>query len=150
MKTGKLLPLIILGILSMLSCNTKKLNIGEKHEGGIIIYLDETGEHGLVCSIDNLGKFNLKNGKKACKEYTFMGKGDWYLPGVNEMDLIYKNLYKIGKADASIRKTFLDDFYWTSSAKDSENFSIYSFRSGFTTTTYLKYEPRNIRAVRAF
>lgn len=30
------------------------LAVGDFHEGGVIFYLDETGEHGLVCSVSNV------------------------------------------------------------------------------------------------
>jgi serine/threonine-protein kinase len=32
----------------------KKLNVGDIAEGGIVFYVNETGKHGLVCSLNNL------------------------------------------------------------------------------------------------
>ena len=39
----------------MSSKSTEKiLKIGDLAEGGIVFYVNETGEHGLVCSLNNL------------------------------------------------------------------------------------------------
>ena len=40
---------------------TTQLAIGDYHEGGVIFYLDETGEHGLISSIVDQG-FNIEWG----------------------------------------------------------------------------------------
>ena len=61
---------IIASIFSiMLSCDKdddneeqeNPLEIGDFHEGGVIFYLDETGEHGLVCAVLDQG-FNIEWG----------------------------------------------------------------------------------------
>ena len=36
--------------------NADKLQIGKKYEGGIVFYLDKTGNHGLVCSEIDFGE----------------------------------------------------------------------------------------------
>ena len=33
------------------------IQIGDYHEGGIVFYLDESGQHGLVASVSNIGSF---------------------------------------------------------------------------------------------
>ena len=50
--------LLLVVIVSVQSCSdddnegtTTKLTIGDFHEGGVIFYLNDTGEHGLVCTI---------------------------------------------------------------------------------------------------
>jgi hypothetical protein len=35
--------------------SSNDFQIGDTHEGGIIFYVDQTGDHGLVCSINNIG-----------------------------------------------------------------------------------------------
>lgn len=52
--------LLTISILSFQSCDDNEpdvpaLAIGDFHEGGIIFYLDNTGEHGLACDIRDLG-----------------------------------------------------------------------------------------------
>lgn len=47
--------LYIVALLFVVSCGstsetTKKLEIGDFYQGGIIFYLDESGQHGMVCS----------------------------------------------------------------------------------------------------
>lgn len=47
-------------ILAILTSNCKKLDIidiGENYGGGIIFYLDETGEHGLVAAPEDQGSY---------------------------------------------------------------------------------------------
>lgn len=56
MKTIIKLTTIVCLIITLFSCNKddddmqEKLAIGSYHQGGIVFYLDETGEHGLVCA----------------------------------------------------------------------------------------------------
>ena len=58
MKTGpKILILLCIAVgLVFASCSkdddeTDSIEIGDFHEGGVIFYLDSTGEHGLVCAV---------------------------------------------------------------------------------------------------
>jgi len=63
--------LILVVIVSIQSCSddddngdngtTTQLAIGDFHEGGVIFYLDETGEHGLISSVAGQG-FNIEWG----------------------------------------------------------------------------------------
>jgi len=51
-KNSFLFMVVILTVSIALTCckKDKKLEIGQKHEGGIIFYLDGSGEHGMVCA----------------------------------------------------------------------------------------------------
>ena len=57
--------LIVVFIVSIQSCSddndnqdpTTQLAIGDYHEGGVIFYLDDTGEHGLISSVADQGVF---------------------------------------------------------------------------------------------
>ncbi len=59
--------LFVVFIISMQSCSsddnetTTQLSIGDFHQGGVIFYLDETGEHGLINSVADQG-FDIKMG----------------------------------------------------------------------------------------
>jgi hypothetical protein len=60
--------LILVVIMTIQSCSdddnkdiTTQLAIGDYHEGGVIFYLDETGEHGLISSVADQG-FNIEWG----------------------------------------------------------------------------------------
>ncbi len=60
-----------------LSANSQTFTLGQKYEGGIIFYIDSTGNHGLIASITDLGKtlgrqggLNKDNLERADKEVT--------------------------------------------------------------------------------
>jgi len=63
-----LIALILIFIVSIQSCSSddteetlNQLVIGDFHQGGVIFYLDETGDHGLISSVANQG-FNIEWG----------------------------------------------------------------------------------------
>ena len=105
--------------------------IGEEFGGGIIYYVDRTGEHGLIVSItnisesatwghygDNLGANNIADGKPnydkmlvgaistdaayKINEYRGGGYSDWYLPAFDEFALLYDVKYDIDNVLVSI------------------------------------------------
>ncbi len=63
MKLIKTTLLITAILFLLIGCNNNgdslpennTLEIGDFHEGGVIFYLDSTGEHGLICSITDQG-----------------------------------------------------------------------------------------------
>ena len=68
MKKLILTTLILIFVVSIQSCSddddnngddgtTTQLAIGDYHEGGVIFYLDDTGEHGLISSVADQGVF---------------------------------------------------------------------------------------------
>tara|TARA_B100000809_G_scaffold142735_1_gene140228 strand:- start:3421 stop:4002 length:582 start_codon:yes stop_codon:yes gene_type:complete len=70
MKKLILTTLLIIFIVSIQSCDddddddkgpTTQLAIGDFHEGGVIFYLDSTGEHGLISAVRDQG-FNIQWG----------------------------------------------------------------------------------------
>ncbi len=68
MKKSIITTLILIFIVSIQSCSdddsegtTTQLVIGDFHEGGVIFYLDETGNHGLISSVADQG-FNIEWG----------------------------------------------------------------------------------------
>ncbi len=60
--------------------------------GGYVFYLDQTGEHGKVCSYYGLGSMGWSEAKTACSNYDGMGYTDWYLPDIQELILLRDNL----------------------------------------------------------
>ncbi|MBU2649356.1 MAG: DUF1566 domain-containing protein [Bacteroidetes bacterium] len=151
-KQQKYIPLCITQVLtniinpkSELSTNekdksfssTKKLQyeIGDPFNGGIIFYIDDSGEHGLIAAENDLndrykwgcnkqlGAFDLndgavnstiiakncnnKNGAAAmCSDLILSGFDDWYLPSINELEKLYRSQAKIGN--------FSGGCYWSS------------------------------------
>ena len=60
--------------------------------GGFVVY--EKDGHGLVASVSDLETMDWDNAKRACSELVSGGYSDWYLPSLNELNLLYVNLYK--------------------------------------------------------
>ena len=99
------------------------LHTGKLAEGGIIVYTDQNGEHGLVCSKTELGKAELEDAKMICLNYENDEYTDWRLPDKNELQLIYLMLHEnqIGN--------FEDKYFWSSS--ESENIQSNSWTQNF-------------------
>ena len=73
---------LILLIVFLSSCGGSSKNepspniqIGDYHEGGIVFYIDESGEHGLVASVSNIGSFKWEPtswGASSWNNYTYI------------------------------------------------------------------------------
>ena len=127
----------------LLKLNMTKSNSGKLANGGIIVYADTNGLHGLVCSISDLGIGDWNSAKQLCDNYNEGGFSDWRLPTKAELQLIYFLLHrrKIGG--------FADGNYWSSTeANPSIAWGQYFYsgrqRSGSKSTKC------SVRAVRAF
>jgi hypothetical protein len=100
--------------------------IGQNYAGGIVFYIDSSGMHGLVCAPANQGTYQwgcngtsiatstaLGTGAsntaaiaafcaqtnisaKICDTLTLNGYTDWFLPSIDEVQLMYNNLHLIG------------------------------------------------------
>jgi tetratricopeptide (TPR) repeat protein len=152
--------------------NSNKLQIGARYAGGIVFYLDSTGQHGLVCSEKELVSYGviwgasyrvvgasgrgigdgsgLENTKKIVDtaswvvESSFFSKTrkplvtaariclesnqndftDWYLPTIDELSLIYKNL------KSKNLYTFIGNYYWSSTETDINGAYSFWFPNG--------------------
>ena len=208
-----------------------KLKIGSKYAGGIVFYLDETGEHGLVCAERDIGKaimranqfksqsinegedispeiYNMKNpitkgrlgengrqytialaeklgyfaeevgffknkmvltkastAPRLCLESKHNGFDDWYLPKIEELQLIHKVFLQLfDDSGEGNNGTFPNNFfdfkddekYWSSSVGGDYlggGSVIMSFtRDGKIDWRYNCFGEKNlnVRAIRAF
>lgn len=154
-------------------------NIGEAFAGGIIFYIDPSGDHGLVCAesdqrtsvgwgffdkevgahgkLVGTGKFNTEKVADACREklkdkdlaarvcdeLQLSGYDDWFLPSIEELKLMYKNLKAKGLGN------FAYDEYWTSSETDFNNAWVVNFGTGQPTEMNVT-KTLHVRAIRAF
>ncbi len=165
--------------------------IGEFFAGGIVFYIDDTGNHGLICSPTDVG-FNMNwsnvidvavggyttsdwNGAAAtdaivaqsghtisaalsCLNYLNPDFGygeysDWYLPAIDELNLLFTLRYTINKVVesdvSSDTQPILKQIYWTSSESSSNNAWYVNFISG--QSLYIaKNNGGRVRAVREF
>jgi hypothetical protein len=154
------------------SFTTNSLQIGQLHSGGLVFYIDISGQHGLVCAPTeqpraiwgcygtNLGtQANFGTGANntsiilsrcsqtntaayLCDTLTLNGYEDWYLPSQNELILMWQNLHMYGMGN------FHNDFYLSSSELDNNTaLGVYFNCCGATS---LKYHDNWVRAIRAF
>ena len=132
----------------LLKLNMTKSNSGKLANGGIIVYTDEKGEHGLVCSISDLGIGDWNSAKQLCDNYNEGGFSDWRLPTKDELQLIYLLLHK--------RKIggFASSIFWSSTEFNKSSAWLQHFGDGLPSAFgyYHDYENTryNVRAVRAF
>ena len=147
--------------------------IGENYAGGIVFYLDGTGEHGLVCAQVNhyatwgcdgtfIGSTSSALGSGAantatilavcnssesaaylCDTLTLSGYYDWFLPSTDELMLMHTNLYTRGLGN------FESTIYWSSTENSSSIATSVYFPYGWTDNRPKSWNI-NVRAVRAF
>lgn len=158
--------------------------IGTNGEDGVVFYVDETGQHGLICSKADIdggsgvawsniisveigatakSEFNgdantnaiigqashTSSAAKLCADYSTNGtsQGDWYLPAIDELSLIYHAKYQINKALNT--NSFALTSYWSSTEYYSSD--AWSCNFGYGGSGYYdKNYTYRVRAVRAF
>lgn len=147
---------------------------GEFINGGYVFFIDETGEHGLVCAPSDLqlasvwgncspggaagkatgtGKANTEDiisgcpetstAASLCHDLELDGYNDWFLPSVNELQLMYRNLHEKGLGG------FKETYYW-SSTQDKFGAWVVSFYYGNKSNQARDRQGVLIRPVRAF
>jgi hypothetical protein len=153
------------------------LAIGQTYGGGIIFYLDNTGQHGLIVSNQDIGgrpwgcypscfstpttfgsgAQNTTNivslcsqsnsAALACDQYSINGYSDWYLPSFEELKLVWKNLTMNG-----VSSTLVLNNYWSSSdlGKGCDRAWAFNFDCGCVNFDWLKNTIINTRAIRTF
>lgn len=112
--------------------------------GGYLIY--EKNGHGLIATIELVGKNNFNEAKKKCDELSTHGFDDWRLPTKEEFDLIHPKLNFKKRGNAGI---FKSNWYWTSTEIDKENAWTHNLNTGMQ-SSYFKDFKCNIMAVRSF
>jgi hypothetical protein len=112
------------------SIQIEKLKIGQFYEGGYIFYLDNSGEHGLVCLSYKFSKFNWFDAHNLFKKSNEFGFKDWRLPNSFELDLIYNQRVSLG--------IFEKSYFWTNESEGLKIAKVVDFRNGKLTMDYKK------------
>jgi hypothetical protein len=162
-----------------LSFTTDSIRIGSNYAGGIVFYLDSTGQHGLVCAPSDQGVYEWcewathsiagtsinfgtgqvntalivsgstlrPNAASVCDDLVLNAYSDWFLPSLEELQLIYFNLHlqNLGGFNGT---------YWSSSQVAAPwawaNAQDLSFNSGQIGYGQFNGSTRLVRAVRFF
>ena len=152
--------------------------LGEDFNGGIIYYLYKGSdglEHGLIVSKnentaaawqttgslrgadrteDGVFNTNLMTNSPAASYIATLGLG-WYLPSVDELNLLYYNRYSAQKGLRAGGFTLLANasqaFYWSSTEFSATYAYSFSFSNGQPNTSFLKTNNTiSVRGIRAF
>ncbi len=124
--------------------------LGDHFGGGIVFYVDATGQHGLIAAPgDFKDKMSMDKSVTECQALEYDGYRDWRLPSITELNKLYhaKNIVG-GFADT-------DHYYWSSTVeKSSRKGEIVWYQDfGDGTQGYSdsgKTENNRVRAVREF
>lgn len=128
----------------------KRHEVGERYGGGIIFYVDATGQRGLIASKMDMaghsvgfseGDFTWSDAKNACNNLVTGGFSDWHLPTKDELNKLYLKKSVVGG--------FADGYYWSSTEDGADNAWFQYFTLGGQGWLIKSYFYR-VRAVRAF
>jgi hypothetical protein len=92
---------------------------------------------------------------KLCRDFNGGSFDDWYLPAVDEINILFNNRFTTNPSLSSAGGTQIEfnlistPTYWTSNETDATNSVIYTLNTG-STGSVLKNALRRVRAIRKF
>ena len=126
----------------MVSAVSFAVSIGQRYQGGIVFYVDESRQHGLLAATRDLpGEYDWQGAKDAGERFVDGGFSDWYLPGKWELNELYKHKSVVGG--------FAEANYWSSTENGAGGAWVQHFSGGNQAQGSKTYSGR-VRAVRAF
>lgn len=117
------------------------LVVGQDYQGGVIFYVDGSGQHGLILKRAHLPSANWGDAISNCNNLTFDGYSDWRLPNVSELVKIYNVKNSLGVTFYTI--------YWGSNDYGAYGGTI-DMRYGYTGSTSYKWNVSYVVAIRTF
>lgn len=89
---------------------------------------------------------------KLCLDLVSGGQSDWYLPSIQELNMLWNNYYTVNRALSQISGAtqLSNSVYWSSSETNVNLAWFFSFYYGYTYGSSYKYDTFYVRAVRAF
>ena len=128
------------------------MRLGSYYQGGIIFFVDDTGQHGLIAAVidqtDSTKGANWWNAVMLCQNYRGGGFTDWRLPNKDEERLLYQNRKLVGKFVGP--KYDPHGIYWSSTELDSNWSFAISFNDNGKESWSFKEGTPNTRAIRSF
>lgn len=162
---------------------TTTYKIGDLLDGGIVFFVDKSGQHGLAAApVDQsegtqwfngtnvqtmafrngIGQGNYNSEKiigiqgmgnyaaMDCARYLLNGNGDWYLPSIYELDLMYRTIGNGGSGPNKNIGKFANKYYWSSTEKNVSEAYASPFNAGGQVTMVKGSGTIAVRAIRAF
>ncbi len=111
---ARLWIMLLFTVLSMVSVSAVSfaVSIGQRCQGGIVFYVDGSGQHGLVAATRDLpGQYDWQGAKEACERFVDGGFSDWYLPDKRDLNQLYLH--------QNAFRGFAEDCYWSSTEERS-------------------------------
>ena len=131
------------------------------NDGNGVVWSDVTGQlagaasswNGLANSLAIVNQEgHTESAAKLCLDSTRGGQTDWYLPSLNELSLLWHNMFNVNKTLSTIggaTELVTNNVFWSSSENDENDPFYFNFSNGYSNnggkvSTYL------VRAVRAY
>lgn len=158
----------------------KKISIGDFIHGGIVFWLDESGEHGLVCALGEIAADIWGNGatlKGAIYDGMYSGKrntdlvlthndpnliaakcalvmeanyGDWYMPSLEEVKQLRSNMTLVNSGISTQGGTTIGNEFYWSSKENGTTTAFFVNMGSALTGSGDKFIAYKTRAIRAF
>jgi hypothetical protein len=153
--------------------NSTGPQIGDYAEGGIVFYIDASGEHGYAAQLTDLGSFNWgctgtqvgavgddgysstfwsvtycgdsNFAAKACWDDEGSGYDNWHLPSQAEL----LDMYTVIGPGSDNEGNFASDCYWSSTEVDANKAKAIYFQDESIQSNW-KYNSCKVRAIRSF
>jgi len=132
--------------------------IGDTLDGGLVFFIDESGQHGLIADFEDLGFMAWQDAVNSCDTSSRGGYDDWFMPSFSQIELMINELAldnnNLMGLDFNHEFT---GYYWSSTTKVSGEYMwvhrtrVVGGETGYVTKTLSTYPDNSfVRAVREF